>query len=62
MYVEPELRNAGLGRALLGAAVAFARERGVDGVALWSSERSTPFYERAGFEPGRWRWLEVDGD
>jgi GNAT superfamily N-acetyltransferase len=62
MYVEPRRRGAGLGRRLLDAAVAFARDRGLDGVALWASERSTPFYERAGFEPGRWRWLEIEGD
>jgi GNAT superfamily N-acetyltransferase len=62
MYVEPALRDAGLGRALLDVAVAFARERGVDGVLLWPSERSRPFYERAGFGPGPWLWLEVEGD
>jgi GNAT superfamily N-acetyltransferase len=62
MYVEPRRRGGGLGRRLLDAAVAFARDRGVDGVALWASERSKPFYERAGFEPGRWRWLEIEGD
>jgi GNAT superfamily N-acetyltransferase len=62
MYVEPDRRDAGLGRELLDVAVAFARERGVDGVLLWPSERSRPFYERAGFEDGPWRWLEVDGD
>ena len=62
MYVEPRLRSGGVGRALLDAALAFARERDVDGVLLWPSERSRPFYERAGFGPGPWLWLEVAGD
>ena len=62
MYVEPDRRNAGLGRDLLDVAVAFARERNVDGVLLWPSERSRPFYERAGFATGSWLWLEMAGD
>jgi GNAT superfamily N-acetyltransferase len=62
MYVEPDRRDEGLGRALLDVAVTFARERGVDGVLLWPSERSVPFYRRAGFEPGPWLWSEMDGD
>jgi GNAT superfamily N-acetyltransferase len=62
MYVEPGRRDEGLGRELLDAAVTFAREVGADGVLLWPSERSLPFYERAGFEAGPWRWLEIAGD
>ena len=62
MYVEPSTRNGGVGRQLLDAAVAHAREAGVDGVLLWPSERSVPFYRRAGFEPGGWLWLDVAGD
>ena len=61
MYVDPGHRNSGLGRELLDRAVEFAREREVDGVLLWPSERSRPFYERAGFGPG-WLWLDVAGD
>ncbi|HET7236012.1 MAG TPA: GNAT family N-acetyltransferase [Actinomycetota bacterium] len=62
MYVEPAARDAGLGRALLDALVAHARERGVDGLMLWPSERSTPFYRRAGFGREGWLWLGVEGD
>ena len=62
MYVEPSLRDAGLGRRLLEVAVREARERGVDGVLLWPSERSVPFYRRAGFGQGCWLWLDVSGD
>lgn len=63
MYVEPARRDSGVGRRLLDAAIAFAREREVDGVALWPSERSRTFYERAGFAPrGAPLWLDVMGD
>jgi predicted N-acetyltransferase YhbS len=62
MFVEPERRNSGLGRELLDVATSFARDRGADGVLLWPSPRSVPFYGRAGFEAGQWRWLEIAGD
>ena len=61
MYVEPGHRNSGLGRELLERALDFARERQVDGVLLWPSVRSRPFYERAGFVSG-FLWLDVAGD
>jgi GNAT superfamily N-acetyltransferase len=63
MYVEPDRRSAGLGRGLLEAAIAFAREREVGGILLWPSRRSVPFYERAGFgRAGAGLWLEIAGD
>jgi len=63
MFVEPGLRDAGLGRGLLDVAVAFARLRRVDGVILWPSERSVPFYERAGFSTEKAPlMLEIEGD
>jgi GNAT superfamily N-acetyltransferase len=49
MYVVPELRNGGIGRELLDAAVAYARERRASAAILWPSSRSTSFYRRAGF-------------
>jgi GNAT superfamily N-acetyltransferase len=61
MYVDLAHRNTGLGRRLLDLAIDLAREREVDGVMLWPSERSRPFYERAGFGPG-WLWLDLAGD
>jgi GNAT superfamily N-acetyltransferase len=48
-YVEPSLRNGGIGRALLDAAVAWAREQGAGSCIVWPSPRSLPFYRRAGF-------------
>jgi N-acetylglutamate synthase-like GNAT family acetyltransferase len=49
VYVAPEWRNGGLGSRLLGRAVADAREIGHASLFLWPSERSVPFYRRAGF-------------
>ena len=61
MYVDADHRNLGLGRELLDRAIEFARGREVDGVVLWPSERSRPFYERAGFGPEP-LWLPLAGD
>jgi GNAT superfamily N-acetyltransferase len=49
VFVEPELRDAGLGSRILREVVAWARRRGVEEIIVWPSERSYPFYERAGF-------------
>jgi GNAT superfamily N-acetyltransferase len=49
MYVVPELRNGGIGRELLDAAVAYARERRASAAILWPSPGSAAFYQRAGF-------------
>jgi GNAT superfamily N-acetyltransferase len=64
MFVEAELRDAGLGRRLLEVALGAARSDAADGVVLWPSDRSRPFYERAGFRglPDGPMWLELAGD
>jgi GNAT superfamily N-acetyltransferase len=49
LYVVPELRDGGIGRELLDAAVDYARERRASAAILWPSPRSTSFYRRAGF-------------
>ena len=51
--VEPELRDEGLGSRMLEVVLAWARERGVEEIIVWPSERSYPFYERAGFSRTR---------
>jgi GNAT superfamily N-acetyltransferase len=48
-YVMPPWRNAGIGTALLDAAVRWARDRGAGTIIVWPSERSISFYRRAGF-------------
>ena len=49
MYVRPEHRSRGIGAELLAALVAHADATGLARVVLSPSERSVPFYRRAGF-------------
>ncbi len=49
VYVEPDARNQGIGSAVLGAAIAWARERRLEFLIVWPAEESVRFYERAGF-------------
>ena len=51
-YVEPGLRDAGLGTRLLDAALEFAREHEVAEAVVWPAPRSVSFYRRAGFGTG----------
>ena len=51
VYVEADRRNRGVGRAMLDEAVAYADDRRFARLLLSPSERSVPFYERAGFAP-----------
>lgn len=48
-YVRPGTRGAGVGTALLDAALQWCAERGVHAVMLWPTVRSRPLYERHGF-------------
>ena len=50
-FVLAAYRNQGIGSQLLGAVLGHAREHGFVRVVLSPSERSIPFYERAGFGP-----------
>jgi ribosomal protein S18 acetylase RimI-like enzyme len=61
LYVPPELRNRGIGRALLRAALGTARERGCAAVDLEVERdhaRAENLYRREGFAPlARSRWV-----
>jgi GNAT superfamily N-acetyltransferase len=57
VYVVPELRNAGIGAALMAAVLAEARARELEFVTVHSSPLAVPMYERSGFRAGR-NWLE----
>ena len=52
VFVEPDHRNLGVGRALLESVKAWAKERGADGISLQvaaANERGRKFYEELGF-------------
>jgi ribosomal protein S18 acetylase RimI-like enzyme len=52
VFVEPEYRNRGMGRALLQSVQAWALERGADGISLQvaaANARGRKFYEDLGF-------------
>lgn len=48
-YLQPEYRNQGYGSALLTAVIDTARADEFQFLIVWPSERSVPFYRRAGF-------------
>lgn len=53
MWVSPHRRRAGIGRELLSAILAWAREQGATRAALWVTAANEParlLYERDGFE------------
>jgi ribosomal protein S18 acetylase RimI-like enzyme len=55
LFVQDDARRAGLGEALVGAAIARARERGCGRIELDVSESNRgawALYERMGFSPG----------
>jgi GNAT superfamily N-acetyltransferase len=52
VFVEPEHRNRGMGRALLKSVEAWAKERNADGISLQvaaANERGRKFYGELGF-------------
>lgn len=48
-YIRDTHRNRGVGSTLLDLALDECRERGVDAVFLWPTERSRPLYAKLGF-------------
>jgi GNAT superfamily N-acetyltransferase len=66
MWVAPSYRRRGTGDALLAAVLAWARERGLDHVALWapiSEPAAMALYVRAGFkDTGRQRTVGANRD
>jgi GNAT superfamily N-acetyltransferase len=52
VYTLPEFRGRGVGAALLAAVTGWARQTRLELLLVWPSERSVPFYGRAGFQRG----------
>ncbi|MGY5125452.1 GNAT family N-acetyltransferase [Streptomyces nigrescens] len=50
-FVTPSQRNKGAGSALLEALKQHSHRAGLEGLIVWPSERSTPLYQRFGFQP-----------
>ncbi len=52
LYVEPDVRGAGLGRRLAGACIAFAKAKGYAKLTLWTNDilhAARHIYQQAGF-------------
>ena len=49
VYTRSAYRNQGIGSLLMQAVVAWASSRDLENLVVWPSERSVPFYGRAGF-------------
>ncbi|MGH2708893.1 MAG: GNAT family N-acetyltransferase, partial [Actinomycetota bacterium] len=52
LYVQPDRHGAGLGSALLAAALHECEVLRVDTVILWPTPKSRPLYQRHGFVAG----------
>lgn len=50
VYVEPALRNGGVGARIVEKIVGLGRDMGLESLVLWPTPRSVPFYVRHGFE------------
>ncbi len=51
VYAVPGRRDQGVGAGLLTRVITWATEQELELLMVWPSERSVPFYERAGFRP-----------
>jgi GNAT superfamily N-acetyltransferase len=49
IQVDPGWRSRGVGRSLMQAATAWARQRGLEQLLLWAAGDSPAFYEEVGF-------------
>jgi GNAT superfamily N-acetyltransferase len=52
VYVDPDVRNQGLGATLLDAAIEWSRYVGAEMLVAWPGDTRTSFYERRGFARG----------
>lgn len=59
VFTQTTHRNQGIGSELLRRVQAWALEQDLEFLVLWPSERSVPFYARAGFQPNEAVEFEV---
>jgi GNAT superfamily N-acetyltransferase len=61
VYVVPDLRDHGIGAALIEAVLVEASGRQLEHVTVHANDRALPFYQRAGFQhdPCWLRWAPV---
>lgn len=59
VHTRAAYRNQGIGSVLLGLVQQWALEQDMEFLVLWPSERSIPFYQRAGFIDGEAIEFEV---
>jgi N-acetylglutamate synthase-like GNAT family acetyltransferase len=50
VFVEPQLRNAGVGAEIVGEMIRLGRDMELESLVLWPTPRSVPFYKRLGFQ------------
>ncbi len=57
LYVRPEERGRGAGRALIEAVEARCRARGVSYAEVQTDDEAAPFYQACGYEPEMGVWV-----
>jgi GNAT superfamily N-acetyltransferase len=57
VYTDPAWRGRGVGTTLLARVIEWARDRDLERLVVWPSERSRTLYARAGFGTGEVREL-----
>lgn len=60
VYVVPEHRRHGVGRALMDAVISYGREAGLQRLELRTSDQGRALYERVGFTPQEVMMLRLD--
>jgi GNAT superfamily N-acetyltransferase len=50
VYTIPEYRNQGVGSQLMEHVVEWSKDRNLELMVVWPTQRSVPYYQRAGFE------------
>lgn len=60
VYVVPQYRQRGYGKALMEAVIAYGREHGMQRLELRTSDMGRALYESVGFEPAEFMIMRLD--